>query len=138
MSKTRRDRTHRGHDVTASLNPSSVDDLNLALRLYRRLLLRMLVIVLLGFAIACTLSSVNIYILGTSLAEWALLATLLLLAAEAYWEGWQIGRTLNDQTFRLLPVLMLPSGVGIIAQRATAMGMEWSAFLGPLRPVRRT
>lgn len=123
--------------MTASLNSSSVDDLNLALRLYRRLLLCMLVILLLGFDAAFALFPVNVYVLGTSLAEWALMATLLLLAAEACWEGWQIGRALNDPTFRFLPVLMLPSGMGIIAQRATAMGMEWSAFLGPLRPIRR-
>lgn len=42
--------------MTPSPNPSSVDDLNLAMRLYRRLMVRMGAIVLVGFVAAIALS----------------------------------------------------------------------------------
>lgn len=130
--------------MSQNLHPS-VDGLNLALRCYRRLLFRSVAIVVLGFAAAIGLSEIGtlisppygLYILGEGLGTWGLIVVVALLIAEFYWEGRQIGQALNDPATTLLPLVALTSGLGIVAQRATTMGMEWSGFLGPLRPVRR-
>lgn len=128
-----------------SLDHSTVEDLNLALRLYRRLMVRLLAIVALGFAAVFGLSLLGtwlsppygLYIFGQDLMTWGLIALLFVLFAELWWDGRQIGRALNDPTLLSFPVAGLMSGLGVIAQRANAMGMEWSGFFGPLRSVRR-
>ena len=123
----------------------SVEDLNTALRLYRRLLLRMMLIVLCGFVGAVLLSKLGsalsppagVSILGQGLGSWGLLATLLLLLGELWLDGHAIGKALNDPLLKSLPPLGIMSGMTLIAQRAVALGMEWSGLLGPLRPAKR-
>lgn len=131
--------------MNLSLDHSTVDELNLALRLYRRMLVRLLAILVLGFAAVLALGRLGtwlsppygLYILGEDLLTWGLIGVLALLFAELWWEGRQIGRALNDPALMSSSVAGLMSGLGVIAQRANAMGMEWSGFFGPLRPVRR-
>ena len=125
-------------------HPSSVDELNLALRLYRRLMLRLVLIVVLGFAAVFALGALGtalappygLYVLGWDLGTWGLVILVALLIAELWWDGRAIGRALNDPVLLGFPVIGVLSGLGVIAQRANAMGMEWSGFFGPLRPVR--
>lgn len=131
--------------MTLSLDHSTVEELNLALRLYRRLMARLPAILILGFAAVLALSRLGtwlsppygLYLLGEDLTTWGLIAVLALLFAELWWEGRQIGRALNDPALSSSPITGLMSGLGVIAQRANAMGMEWSGLFGPLRPVRR-
>ncbi|GJE55212.1 MULTISPECIES: ABC transporter ATP-binding protein [Methylobacterium] len=131
--------------MTLKLDQSSVEDLDLALRLYRRLVFRLLAILVLGFGAVIGLSHLGtalsppygIYILGWGLATWGLIGLLALIVLELWWEGRQIGRALNDPGMQASPIAGLMGGIGVIAERAQAMGMEWSGFLGPLRPARR-
>ncbi len=51
--------------------------------------------------------------------------------------GRKLGRLLNDQTLLSFPVVAILSALTVIAERAQAMGLEWSAFFGPIRPARR-
>ena len=126
------------------LDQSTVQELDRALKLYRRLIFRLLAIVVLGFVAVIALSKLGtalappygLYLFGTSLTSWGLIGVLLLLFAELFWEGRQIGRALNDPIMLSSPVAALMSGLSVIAQRAHAMDMEWSGFLGPLRPSR--
>lgn len=130
--------------VTTGLDQSAVEELNDALRLYRRLLFRLVAIFVLGLAGCWGLSLLGtylsppygVYIFGESLSTWGLLAIVVLLIAEMWWEGRQIGRILNDPVLMTSPIVSLISGLTVIAQRARAMGMTWSGFLGNLRPVR--
>ncbi|WP_338665756.1 hypothetical protein VQH23_11380 [Pararoseomonas sp. SCSIO 73927] len=127
-----------------SLNESSVEDLNAALRIYRRLPLELLGFLLLLFASLIGLSWLStaisppygVYILGQGLVTWGLLLLLALLFGLFWWRGRQIGQLLDDPVLTGSPVTFLLSGTGIIAERAKAMGMEWSGFYGPLRPRR--
>lgn len=131
--------------MNQSLDQSSVEELNLALRHYRRLGLRLAAFLILGFPMMLGVVHLNtwlsppygVYILGEDLVTWALLALLALLFAEFWWEGRQIGRALNDPTLLSSPVASLLSGINVIARRANAMGMEWRGFFGPLRPIRQ-
>lgn len=128
-----------------SLDITSIEKLNLALRLYRRLLFRLVGIVVLGFAGVIGLSYVGdlvsppygLYIFGESLSTWGLTVLLILLIGEIWWDGRAIGRLLSDPVLLYVPVIGIMSGLNVIAQRANAMGMEWSGFLGPLRPARK-
>lgn len=122
----------------------SVEDLNLALRLYRRLLLRLVAILVLGLAAIVGLSYLGtylappygLYVFGESLSTWGLVGLLVLLIAECWWEGRALGRALQDPILLRSPISALLSGLTVVAQRANAMNMEWSGFLGPLRPRR--
>ena len=117
----------------------------MALRLYRRLMARVVLIVVLGLVADIGLAFLGtwlsppygVYVLGQDLMTWGMIAVLVLLLAEIWWDGRQIGRALNDKVMLYLPALGLMSGLSLIAQRAKAMGMEWSGFYGPLRPARR-
>lgn len=130
--------------MSASLDASSIEELNLALHCYRRLVIRLVALLVLGFAAIIALARLStwlsppygVYILGEDLATWGLIAVLALLVAEIWWEGRRIGLALNDPTLLASPIVGVLSGITVIARRATAMGMEWSGFLGPLRPVR--
>ena len=131
--------------MVADADGSSVEDLDTALRLYRRLLLRIVLILLGGVALAVMLSGLGallappygVRLLGQGLETWGLFATLALLLAEVWVDGRAMGRALRDPMLQWLPVVGVLSGMTIIAQRAHALGMEWGGFLGPLRPVRR-
>ena len=125
-----------------NIEQSSVEDLDLTLRLYRRLLLRLVVFFVLGMAAVVGLSFLGTYlappyglrVFGQDLSTWGLMVLVVLLIAECWWEGRAVGRALQDRILLRSPILGLLSGLGVVAQRANAMGMEWSGFLGPLRP----
>ena len=119
------------------LHPSTVEELNEALRLYRRLLVRLFAIFFLGIIGCWLLSLADVSIFGESLATWSLIAVLVLILAEVWWDGRQIGLILKDPLLKTIPVVGVLSGLGVIAQRAHAMGMRWSGFFGDLRPVRK-
>ena len=128
-----------------NLEQSSVEDLNLALRLYRRLFFRLFLLFFLGFPAVIGLSFLGtylsppygLYIYGESLSTWGLIVLVTLLIAECWWEGRAVGRALHDSILLGFPVVGLLSGLSVVAQRANNMGMEWSGFFGPLRPRRR-
>lgn len=130
--------------MNLKLDRSSVEDLDRALRLYRRLIFRLLAVLVLGFGAVIALSHLStalsppygIYILGWDLTTWGLLAILALIFLEFWWEGRQIGQALDDPGMQSSPISGLMGGIGVIAERARAMDMEWSGFLGPLRPSR--
>lgn len=132
--------------MNRNLDHSIVEDLDLALRLSRRVMVRLPTIVVLGFAAVVGLAFLGtwlsppygLYNFGEDLMTWGLIALLIVLFAELWSDGRQIGRALNDPLLLWHPPLGLLSGVSVIAQRARTMGMEWSGFYGPLRPVRRT
>ncbi|MBP0494546.1 hypothetical protein [Roseomonas indoligenes] len=127
-----------------SLDQSSVEDLDAALRLYRRLPLELLGFLVLLFAGMVGLSRLStalsppygVYILGWDLVTWGLLLMIALLFGLLWWRGRQVGQLLNDPAIMASPVMSLPAGIGVIAERAKAMDMEWSGFFGPLRPRR--
>ncbi len=128
-----------------NIEQSSVEDLDLALRIYRRLLLRLVVLFVLGMAAVVGLGYLGTYlappyglrVFGQDLSTWGLMVLVVLLIAECWWEGRAVGRALQDPILLRSPIIGLLSGLGIVAQRASAMGMEWSGFLGPLRPRRK-
>ncbi len=127
------------------LDQSSVEELDLALRLYRRLLVRLPVILVLGFAGIIGASRLStylsppygVYFLGQGLVTWWLFGLLALLFAELWWEGRQIGKVLNHPGLQASPISGLMGGLAVIGERATDLGMEPSFFHGPLRPIRR-
>jgi hypothetical protein len=131
--------------VSSPFDPSAVAHLNEALRLYRRVMIRVPLIVFGGFIVVAGLSYLStrlsppygVVIFGESLTEWGMIALVALLMAELWWDGRRIGNILNDSVLRTMPAIGILSGLGIIAQRAKAMDMEWSGFLGPLRPVAK-
>ena len=126
-------------------DPASIANLNLALRLYRRLLLRIVLIFFVGFVTAILLAKIGswlsppygVIVFGHGLGTWGLIATLVLLLAEIWIDGRGIGKALSDPLLRTAPAVGLLSGLTVIAQRADKMGMEWSGFLGPLRAAKR-
>ncbi len=124
---------------------ASVVNLNRGLKLYRRLLLRMLLIFFGGIVVAALLAKIGtwlsppygVMLFGYGLGVWGLIAMLVLLFTEIWIDGRAIGKTLSDPLLRTAPAVGLLSGLTVIAQRADAMGTEWSGFLGPLRPAKR-
>ena len=131
--------------MSLRLDHSSVEDLNQALRLYRRLLVRLPLILVLGFAAVLGLSKLGtflsppygVYILGQGLETWGLLGLLALLFAELWWEGRRIGQALNHPGLQDSPIAGLLGGLGVIGERAAEIGMEPGFLHGPLRPIRR-
>ena len=105
-----------------NLEQSSVEDLNL---------------VGLSFLGTYLAPPYGLYIYGESLTTWGLIVLVALLIAECWWEGRAVGRALQDSTLLGFPVVGLLSGLSVVAQRANAMGMEWSGFFGPMRPRRK-
>ncbi|RYJ04286.1 MAG: ABC transporter ATP-binding protein [Acetobacteraceae bacterium] len=127
-----------------SLNQASVEDLNAALRIFRRLPLE-----LLGFLVLLPVSILGlsrlstalappygVYIFGQGLVTWGLLLLIALLFGLFWWRGRQVGRLLNEPALVASPITGLLSGTSILAEKASAMGMEWSGFYGPLRSRR--
>ena len=133
------------NDPRTSLDYVSVEDLNEALRTIRRMLLEMLALVVLAPIVLVGLSKLGtaisppygLYILGWDLVTWGLLLTLALLLGGMWWRGRQVGRLLNDPGIQAAPLMSLLSTPGVLAERAKALGMEWSGFYGPLRPRRK-
>ena len=131
--------------MQSRLDQSSVEELDLALRLYRRLLFRLPTILVLGFAGIIGVSHLStflsppygVYFLGQGLVTWWLFALLALLFAELWWEGRQIGKALNHPGLQDSPIAGLMGGLGVIGERAAEMGMEPGFLHGPLRPIRR-
>lgn len=127
---------------TLRLDQSSVEDLNAALRVYRRLPLDLLffLIVLAGSLVVLPMISTalsppyGVYILGTGLTAWGLILLLACLLGLFWWRGRQVAEALNDPELHAAPISGLLHGQALIAERANAMGMEWSGFFGPLRP----
>ncbi|APT29559.1 MAG: hypothetical protein CL858_13965 [Cupriavidus sp.] len=132
-------------DERLSLDAVSVEDLNAALRVVRRLPLE-----LLGFLILLPIVGIGLSWLSTALAPpyglsifgqglvtWGLLLTLALLFGLFWWRGRQVGLLLHDPAILASPVMSLMSVPGVLAARAQALGLEWSGFYGPLRPRRK-
>lgn len=132
-------------DERLSLDAVSVEDLNAALRVVRRLPLE-----LLGFLILLPIVGIGLSWLSTALAPpyglsifgqglvtWGLLLTLALLFGLFWWRGRQVGLLLHDPAILASPVMSLMSAPGVLAARAQALGLEWSGFYGPLRPRRK-
>ncbi len=133
------------NDERMSLDDVSVEDLNAALRVFRRLPLELLGFLILLPVVVLGLSRLGtalsppygLYVFGQSLATWGLLLMLALLFGLLWWRGRQVGRLLNDPGILASPVTSLLAVPGVLAERAQALGMEWSGFFGPLRPRRR-
>ncbi|RUP15711.1 MAG: ABC transporter ATP-binding protein [Methylobacterium sp.] len=132
-------------DERLSLDAVSVEDLNAALRVVRRLPLE-----LLGFLILLPIVGIGLSWLSTALAPpyglsifgqglvtWGLLLTLALLFGLFWWRGRQVGLLLHDPAILASPVMSLMSVPVVLAARAQALGLEWSGFYGPLRPRRK-
>ncbi|KOX51554.1 hypothetical protein ADL19_17495 [Streptomyces purpurogeneiscleroticus] len=132
-------------DERLSLDAVSVEDLNAALRVVRRLPLE-----LLGFLILLPIVGIGLSWLSTALASpyglsisgqglvtWGLLLTLALLFGLFWWRGRQVGLLLHDPAILASPEMSLMSVPGVLAARAQALGLEWSGFYGPLRPRRK-
>jgi hypothetical protein len=127
-----------------ALDQSSVEELDAVLRIYRRLPLE-----LLGFLVLLPVSILGlshlstalsppygVYILGQGLVTWGLLLLIALLFGLFWWRGRQVGRLLNEPALQASPITGLLSGTAILAEKASAMDMEWSGFFGPLKPRR--
>jgi hypothetical protein len=138
--------TQAVNDERLPLDYVSVEDLNAALRVFRRLPLE-----LLGFLILLPIVGVglswlsaalappyDLYIFGEGLVTWGLLLMCALLFGLLWWRGRQVGRLLNDPAILASPVMSLLSVPSVVAERAQALGMEWSGFYGPLRPCRKS
>ncbi len=127
-----------------SLDQSTVEELDAALRIYRRLPLELLgflillPVTILGLSRLSTALSppYGVYLLGQGLVTWGLLLLIALLFGLFWWRGRQVARLLNEPALLASPITGLLSGTRIIARKATAMGLEWSGFYGPLRPRR--
>lgn len=137
--------TQAANDERLSLDYVSVEDLNAALRVFRRLPLELLGFLILLPIVGIGLSRLGmalsppygLYIFGQDLVTWGLLLMLGLLFGLFWWRGRQVGRLLNDPDILASPVMSLLSVPGVLAERAQALGMEWSGFYGPLRPRRK-
>ena len=122
----------------------TIDSLNAALRVYRRLGFRLLALFVLGFGAVIALGHLGpalrppygLYVLGQDLSTWGLVVLLRLVLVEFWWDGQQVRQALDDPNFPPEPYLGVLSGLTVVAQRAKAVGMEWSGFYGPLRPAR--
>lgn len=133
------------NDERLTLDYVSVEDLNAALRIFRRLPLELLGYLILLPIVSIGLSRLGtalsppygLYILGWNLVTWGLLLMLALLFGLLWWRGRQIGRLLKDPGILAAPVMSLLSAPAVLAERAQALGMEWSGFYGPLRPRRK-
>jgi hypothetical protein len=122
-----------------------VEELNAALRIYRRFpldllgLMTLLVVLLLGLPrLSVALSPpYGLHTLGMGLTEWGLLALLAAMFGVFRWCGRQLGTILQDPGLLAAPVGAPLHGPEVIATRAKAIEMEWGGFFGPLRPLRR-
>ena len=132
-------------DTAATLDRPSVEDLDEALTIYRRLLVTSLAIVVLGFAAVIGLSFLGTWIAppyglrigGWSLTKIGMVVLVFGLLAYLWITGRKLGVLLDDQTLRSMPIVGILTGLQVIAGHAHARGMEWSGFFGPLRPARR-
>lgn len=123
----------------------SVADLDEALRTYRRLAVIVPVMVIGGIAAVIGLSYLGtylappygVYYLGWRLSEWGLVGLLVVLVLYLWTTGRKLGRLLDDRTLLAFPIIGILSGLSVVAQHANARGLEWSGFLGPLRPIGR-
>ncbi len=137
--------TQRPNEERLTLDDVSPDDLNAALRVFRRLPLELLGFLILLPVVGIGLSRLSqalsppygVYILGQGLVTWGLLLMLALLFGLFWLRGRQIGRLLDDPVILASPVTSLLSVPELLARRANALGMEWSGFYGPLRPRRK-
>lgn len=132
------------NDERLTLDDVTADDLDAALRLFRRLPLELLGFLILLPVLGIGLSRLStalappygVYILGQGLVTWGLLLLLALLFGWLWRRGRQIGRLLNDPGLMASPATGLLSAPAVLARRAQTLGLEWTGFFGPLRPVQ--
>ncbi|MEH3065198.1 MAG: ABC transporter ATP-binding protein [Methylobacterium radiotolerans] len=137
--------TRAGNDARLSLDYVSVEDLNAALRVFRRLPLELLGFLVLLPIVIIGLSRLGtalnppygLYMFGWDLVTWGLLLMLALLVGLLWWRGREVGRLLNDRDILASPIMSLLSVPSVLARRAQTLGMEWTGFYGPLRPTRK-
>ncbi len=133
------------NQMEPNLEQSSAKDLDLALRLYRRLVFRFAVPFVLGIATMIGLDApgtylsppYGIYVFGEDLGTCGATVFFVLGIAEFWWEGRAIGRVLRDSILLRSPIIGLLSVPGEVLRRAKAIGMERSGLFGPLRPQRK-
>lgn len=126
------------------VDQAEVDRLNAALRLYRRVMLRVVAIGVLGLPGVVAVSFLSgllsppygVYIFGQSLTDWAMVLLVVLLVAVVWLGGRAVGHALRDPVLLTVPAIGLLSAGTVIGQRAKAIGMVSGPFLGPLRPMR--
>jgi hypothetical protein len=123
----------------------TVDDLNMALRLLRRIFRRAFLIFAVGIIativlnwISHQISEYGVRIADASLPEWALMATLVVMIAELYSDGRKVGRVFQDPLMMWLPALGLMSAGAVVAQKAALLRMRPGMFFRPLRPKRQS
>jgi len=129
--------------VNQQLRSSTVAELDLALALYRRLILHLFVAAVLFILVAVGLSYLStalsppygVIIGGEDISIWGMLGMLIIMIALLWWDGRAIARVLNDPVG--FPLISSITAFIEIGRRAHAMGMEWSGFFGPLRPSRK-
>jgi hypothetical protein len=123
----------------------TVDDLNLALRLWRRLMLRIFAIAFFGLIGAFFVDTLSyeidppygLHFAGMRLEDWWWTGVVVILIMETYWDGRKIGRIMGDPVMMTFPAMGMLSVITTISQKAAAMGMTSSRFLGPLQPIAK-
>ncbi|MBV8769226.1 MAG: ABC transporter ATP-binding protein [Hyphomicrobiales bacterium] len=122
----------------------TIDELNLALRLMRRLLLRVFAIGTLGIVAAIAfawavrqITPSGFHFVGFSSDDLGMVVVFVLVFAEIFWDGRKVGRALRDPMMARMPVLLMMSMGTTVAQKAAELGMKPGPFFGPLRPISK-
>lgn len=131
--------------ANSTTNRPTVEELEEALRVYRRLLVFLLAVAFVGFPTVVGLSFLGtwlrppygLHIAGWTLTEWGFVLLVVGLLAYLWITGRKLGRLLDDRTLLSFPIVGIMSGLQVVAQHAHARGLKWGPFLGPLRPSGR-
>ncbi|MBV8962832.1 MAG: hypothetical protein JOY67_06350 [Hyphomicrobiales bacterium] len=120
----------------------TIDELNLALRLMRRLLLRVFAISTLGIVAAIAFAWIvrqitpyGFHFAGFSSDDLGMIVVVVLVIAEIFSDGRKVGRVMRDPMMMRMPVLLMMSMGTTVARKAAELGMKPGPFFGPLRPI---